>query len=1067
MSETVEAAPQEIFNQPLDASEQEAVEALVAQHQNNAALTQQLAVDASRLVTCSEERLKQQAESGFFKRFAGAFSGKNRQNQLQNQVDALHMQKFAWHYLKQLQQQNLINAQSIAVIRNNLGTMNEYIIETRNFVLVAVDKINRRLIRVENNTNFHQWSLNIEANKRRFKSMPKGLLVLNLAYDFMRSHPGVMLTTQDINHLIVTLEKLDVDCDEEVELLSFIIDLIDQIETTSIERYRSVIELSFEEHVADSYFVQKNISGLAFNSLYYLSDEYDRIIDMISDGDVCDSDEKREKIISKFFGKEFSGLYTQYRMRDLIEEIIGGSLLILEIYKDQHGLNALTDEAVEEAHAEPVALTSSLPDIHTHTFFDATDDLTARHNYLLLFALCIDNSASLNRQGREFLELLAHKAGCPQVPGEIGALADNPRKAQDYLPILQDLLKGDDKTYTWLLDAFYLLTLCQKQIEGPHVLRILNALKPAQFKENFARALVIITEQDEENLLAAAEKLQQQTNGWKNIVRYRELRFEQTFTEARARLRTVGHEASSLSYDLTKATLKASDYSFFMEAWDDSFLSKVSSKVEGTAYTLGRGSCLSSLNEMRKKISDFISGHSSLLNQGNRVLARWGLPTITFKDESGYANFELDNSVTNEDWYDQFNHFECQLDNTLTSFSEACTDVAEQLDLFTEGQFDESVVERKAKQRAERLDQHQQEKLAKQSVIIERDGRDHLFSIEWSQVEHPPCDPEKIQYIKTDGTTWLIVDNDNRFYRSLDREHWHTVRLSASEDSPYISKLDFVGGMWIAVAGYSDGFYYSRDAQNWKQSHFPDVAGYEFTRTEEIVYFNGLWLWHFKERKEYSYIEKGLIFDSTKTNSYDKIAVFCTANLDNQWQRWEDTPSLSEGVVVESLQPLPDGNTLLAFCKYDWFYTTSKKKNNVASFVSYYTAGKGWRTCTWASEDDHYDAPLITRMGQTLMCFYSDRVMTSDKNGYEWKLQSKDIRINAYAHLRDVSLFTTRWGREALYVSQTGETFAELVLEEGDWKHFAANEQGTLSVYSPNKHETFLRSGNYICQPKA
>ncbi|MDP1153729.1 hypothetical protein, partial [Klebsiella pneumoniae] len=85
----------------------------------------------------------------------------------------------------------------------------------------------------------------------------------------------------------------------------------------------------------------------------------------------------------------------------------------------------------------------------------------------------------LNRQGREFLELLAHKAGCPQVPIEIAVLADNPRKVQDYLPILQDLLKGDDKTYTWLLDAFYLLTLCQKQIEGPHVLRILNALKPA------------------------------------------------------------------------------------------------------------------------------------------------------------------------------------------------------------------------------------------------------------------------------------------------------------------------------------------------------------------------------------------------------------------------------------------------------------------------------------------------------------------------------------------------------------------------------------------------------------
>ncbi|MGI2219489.1 hypothetical protein ACRN94_21305 [Shewanella baltica] len=1067
MNETIETVShQEIFKHSLDASEQEAVESLVAQHRNNAALTQQLAVDASRLVTFSDERLKQQAESGFFKRFAGALSGKNRQNQLQNQVDALQMQKFAWHYLKQLQQQNLINAQSIAVIRNNLGTMNEYIIETREFLFQAVDKINQRLIRVENNTNFHQWSLNIEVNKRRFKSMPKALLVLNLAYDFMRSHPGVMLATQDINHLIVTLEKLDVDCDDEVELLSFIIDLIDQIEASSIERYRDVIELSFEEHVVDSYFIQKNISGLAFNSLYYLSDEYDRIFDMISDGEVCDSDEKRERIISKFFGKAFSGLYTRYKMRDLVEEIIGGSLLTLDIYKDQNGLNALPDEAVEDEKNEVVALVSSLPDINSHTFFDTIDDPDTRHNYLLLFALCIENSASLNRQGREFLELLAHKARCPQVHTEIEVLADNPRKVQDCLPVLQELLKGDDKTYTWLLDMFYLLTLCEKPIESPHVLRILNALKPTQFKEQFPRVLTMLTERDEESILAAAEKLQQQTHSWKNVLHYRELRFEQVFSETRTQLSRISFDAVHLSLDLTMSTTKASDYSYFMESWDDSLLGKVSSKVGGTAYTLGRGSCLNSLNDFRNKIREFISAHSIILNMGNSMLTRWGFSSFKFKDESGYGNFELDNSATNEDWYDQFNHFERQLENTLTSFSEACSDVAEQLALFMSGRFDESVIERKEKQRAEHHEQQQLEKLVKQSVIIKKDGCDYLFSIEWNQLEHPPCDPEKVKDIKTDGITWLIVDYDNRIYRSLDREHWHNVCISDNDDSPSISKLDFVGGMWIAVAGYNEGFYFSRDALNWKQTNFPDVPGYGFTRTEEITYFNGLWLWHFKERKEYSYVEKGIIFDSTKTSYYDKIVVFCTENINNQWKRWEDTPNFSEGIVVESLQPLPGGNTLLAFCKYDWVYTTSKKKNNASSFVSYFIVGKGWRTCTWDCDDDNYDSPLITRIGQTLLCFYSNHVMKSDKNGYEWKLQSKDMRINACAHLQDVSLFTMRWGRETLYVSQTGESFAELMLEEGNWKHITANEQGILSVYSPNSHETFLRSGNYICQMK-
>ena len=89
----------------------------------------------------------------------------------------------------------------------------------------------------------------------------------------------------------------------------------------------------------------------------------------------------------------------------------------------------------------------------------------------------------------------------------------------------------------------------------------------------------------------------------------------------------------------------------------------------------------------------------------------------------------------------------------------------------------------------------------------------------------------------------------------------------------------FASGIWIAIAGYNEGFYYSRDAQNWKQTRFPDAQGWEFTQTEEVIRFNGLWLWRFKERKEYSYVEKGPISDSTKNGSYDNLAIFCTADL--------------------------------------------------------------------------------------------------------------------------------------------------------------------------------------------
>ena len=1067
MTDTTLEVPQEIFNQPLEGAELQAVNALVNQHKGNAALTQQLALDASRLITTSQERLAKQSGSGFFKRFASKISGKNSENQLQNQVDMLQMQRFAWHYLKQLQQQNLINAQSIAVIRNNLGTMNDYIIETRDFLEQAVDKINRRLEHVENNTSFNSWSLHIEANKRRFTSIPGNLLVLHLTYDFMRSHRDVALTSRDINYLVVTLEKLKVNCDQDVQLLGFIIELIEQIEITGIERYREMIELAFDGHVVDSHFIQGNISGIGFNALYFLSENYEKIIDLTAESEFCKSDEDREKIVSKFFGNEFSGLSTTYSIRDLIGEVIGGSTLAVDIYKDINGLNVIPDEIDDVEHPETVSLVSSLPDIQVHTFLDNTESDEVRSNYLRLFALCIDNSAALNKPGQEFLALLAEKASCTGLGGEIADLADSPNKIQEYLPVMQALLSDDDKVYTWLIDAFFLLTLCQKKIENPQVLRILSTLKPAQFKDNLPHLLTLITESDETPVLDAAMKLASQTRGWKNIIRYRELRFDQSYAEVKKKLCSSSNAACFLSLDLLKVRSKASEYSFFVGSWEgDSFLGKVGSAVAGSACALGRSSCMSSLNDVRKKARDFISENSAALSMANRMITRLNVPEIEFNNEISYSDYDLDNSTANEQWHDQFGRFERQIDKTLSAFSSACSDADEQLGYFKAGEFDKSVVEIKVKMRAARLLQQQQEKLAKQSVVIEKDGREHRFTIEWQDLENPPCDPEKIRHIKTDGIVWLIVDDDGGVYRSEDRKHWQTVQLKASKGSLYVRKLDIVNDMWILLAGSDEGFYYSNDALTWQQSRFPELpSSYGFSRTEDVIHFNSQWLWRFTERTEYSYTEKGFLFDSTESSTYDKTVVYSSDRLDGEWCRWEGTPRFTEGVVVENLHSLPGTACLLAFCKYDSYYTSKKKKNEVASFVSYYIPNKGWRTCTWGGDDDYYRGVIFTRMADRLMCFYSNQFLTSDK-GYDWKRHPEDLYVGDCFHLENVSLFPSRRNDQVIYLSQDAKAFKEFMLDEGTWRYLCANDQGVLSVYAPNSHETFLRVGQIICQPK-
>lgn len=1086
MNDASVAEQKQIFEEPLTSGEQAALNALVSKHKANAALTQQLALDASKLVTTSKQRLSQQAGAGFFKRFGNAISGKTSENQLLNQTEMLKVQKFAWHYLQQLQQQNLINAQSISVIRNNLGTMNAYIIETRDFLEHAVDKIESRLRHVENNTSFNNWALNIEANKRRFKSLPKTLLILRLTYDFMRSHQNMLFTEGDIsNYIVTTLEKLDVNCDEDIRLLDFISELIDQIEIVGIDQYRSLIEVSFDDHVVDSDFVQKNISGIGFNALYFLSDQYEKITDLIGDEQLCNSDEAREKIIAKLFGTEFSGLSTSYSVRHLMCEIIGASQVAIDIYKEEHGLNAVPEAVAEvQQQEEVVTLVSALPDIHAHTYFDSGASEQAKRDYLSLFALCVENSASFKAPSLEFLTLLAEKVGQPGMREEIFRLADNPRKLIEYQPVMQGLLDDEAKKLTWLLDAFFLLALDQRSIESPQIKAILGVLKPAQLKERLPQLLTIISDSDESKVLDVALQLMPSTQGWRNVIRYRELRFGKYFAETQKRLQAASWAGTRITLEMSRVFSKGMEHAVFVSYSDGSFVSNLAERAASALCSQGRKSALSGLNDSRKKASAFLSEHSHALSQANGVISRWNMPPFGFKNELGHNDFDLDNAAENEEWGDQFQLYYRKVEDTLNSFDQACCDVVEQIEFFVEGNFDQSVLALREQRRAESLRQQQQEQLAASSVTLVKDGKEHLFSINWQQVEHPPCDPEKIVHIKTDGKVWVIVasiDSDEVLYRSEDGVEWRKIQLDIPQMKVWLDKIEVVNGVWIVKnralreGTREEGIYYSHDAVTWR--HVGGPGGKNNSQLslnegqlvyENIMYFKGMWLWVTAQYKKYTYTEKGFFSDSSKTGSYRTPILFCAQTLDGPWQRWDQTPRLSEGAGIKTLCSLPGESGLLAFCEYDSFYLRNKKKPDTPPFVMYFGAGKSWQTSDWDSSGEfrHYGNPIISQLGGKLRYFYSGQVLSSAK-GYDWRRQEASLRVDEHFDLADVSFFTSN-GSGTIHLSQDGEQFQEITLDDGHWSHLAANDGGMLGVHYANKHEeTVLRVGNYICQAKA
>lgn len=350
----------QIFHQPLTHEENSRLSSLIERSKSKKAFSQQLALDASKLLTTSEKRLNKIKDAGFAKRCWYSFTGKNQEIINQNSTDLIAIQHFAWHYLKELQEQNLIKAQSIATIRNNLSATNELLYETREFLEQAVDKIEN----IDGRLGLSEWSLNIKANKRKFKSYPKKILVLYLIYDFVKTHREFDFGRKDVNHLIVLLEEMNINCDEDIRFIDFIIELLNDIEVIKLDGYLNLINLSSDQYYIDNKFINENISSQFFNALYFLSNDYNKIYDLVSDETICDSDEKFEKIVSKFFGEEFDYLDSIYTFKQIIEEIVGNSVLTIKIYKELNGLDEDIEEH-DEDHDSP-----QINEIELNTSFD-------------------------------------------------------------------------------------------------------------------------------------------------------------------------------------------------------------------------------------------------------------------------------------------------------------------------------------------------------------------------------------------------------------------------------------------------------------------------------------------------------------------------------------------------------------------------------------------------------------------------------------------------------------------------------------------------------------------------
>lgn len=298
---------------------------------------QHIAIEASKLLTATENRLKEYKDSGFWRRVWLAISGQRKAMERANRSDITKMQKFAWFFLNKLQEQNLLQAQAIAVIRNNLRDVAQELSEIHDLIAKLTIRLGGRIKNIEDSLEQVKWLVYLDGRKDEFVDPERFPVIcaLQVVYDYinMLREKGLISNAYnlDIEQTVrVALSKFGIGKkfgfdNEDYTIESFIVTLFSEEKNGNFRKKVNesillkdsngkIIEITTEK-------LRKRVDGTCFNALY----EYDR--------DMCSFSKLPRGLEDRILEAIRSNLNTddaKYSLIEFASEIIGGYLIAIE-----------------------------------------------------------------------------------------------------------------------------------------------------------------------------------------------------------------------------------------------------------------------------------------------------------------------------------------------------------------------------------------------------------------------------------------------------------------------------------------------------------------------------------------------------------------------------------------------------------------------------------------------------------------------------------------------------------------------------------------------------------------
>lgn len=338
------------------------LESKMAWARSKSAEAEQLALDCTRLLSCTEDRLGQIRNQGFFKRCWNQLSGQTGAMERANTADLIQMQKASLRYINMLQEQQMMTAHSLLALKNNLVTLAIKEEETRNLVGLLAERtlqrfqdLEKRVDQLEISQNLQGWLLTLEDRDYDVNYPTPYLRMLKIIDDFY-GYKSERWNYNDMLFMRKALRTVGLNPKEQISMNMFMDTLVEEIKKQGFDTYRELLIAHLPSDKGDfGYFAIENVSSQVFTTLNGIYTQYtdkSEVIEALSDELSISPEAALKRLLARTISKLNVDLDCQLPLSDIAAEMLVGLKLTNQLLIEDSVQEETKEECIEQTDIE-------------------------------------------------------------------------------------------------------------------------------------------------------------------------------------------------------------------------------------------------------------------------------------------------------------------------------------------------------------------------------------------------------------------------------------------------------------------------------------------------------------------------------------------------------------------------------------------------------------------------------------------------------------------------------------------------------------------------------------------